>query len=87
MGLAIVTCVMNRWMATPLLTVLSPNQVEALLETTNALKSFTQAEQLAARAIFGEGYNLQIKILIGFAVAQVPATILMWEKKPVMIRE
>ena len=86
MGLAIATSVMNRWMASPLLKVLSPNQVEALLETTDALNSFTQAEQLAARAIFGEGYNLQVKILIGFAVAQVPATLLMWEKKPVVIR-
>ncbi len=87
MGLAIVTSVMNRWITSPLLEVLSPNQVEAVLETTDALNTFLQATQLAVRAVFGEGYNLQVKILIGFAAAQIPATMLMWDKKPVMIRE
>lgn len=85
-GLAIVTSVMNRWIASPLLEVLSPDQAQATLETTAALNSFPQATQLTARAIFGEGFNLQVKILIGFAVAQVLATALMWEKKPIMIR-
>lgn len=86
LGLAIVTSVMNRWIRLPLLEILPSEQVKALLETTDALKSFPEATQLAVRELFGQGYNLQLKIMIGFAVAQIPATLMMWKKKPIMIK-
>lgn len=30
------------------------------------------------RVIFGEGFDIQLKLIVGFAVAQLLATLLMW---------
>jgi hypothetical protein len=40
--------------------------------------------QTSIRTIFGQGYNVQMVIMIGFAAAQIPASLLMWTKKPLM---
>lgn len=69
-----------------LLRLLLPAQVDALLESTSILASFSEATQLAVRSSLGEGYNLQMTILIGFAAAQLPATLLMWTKKSFTIK-
>ncbi|KUJ19543.1 MFS multidrug transporter-like protein [Mollisia scopiformis] len=83
--LAIVVSIMNRSIRSDLLQVLSLGEVEALLQTTDVIKSFSAEVQAQVGAIFGKGYNLQMKIVIGFAVAQIPATAMMWTKKPVMV--
>ena len=77
---------MNRWITSPLLEVLSVKQVQSLLETTDIINSFPDATKLAVRATFGDAFNLQSKVLIGFAVAQIPATILMWKKKLIIVQ-
>lgn len=68
-----------------LLQLLLPDQVDALLESTSVLGTFSEGTQLAVRSTLGEGYGLQMKVLIGFAVAQLPATLLMWNKKPTIV--
>ena len=85
-GLAIVTSIFNRSMRPKLLQLLLPAQVDALLESTSTLAAFSEETQLAVRSSLGEGYNLQMTVLIGFAAAQLPATLLMWTKKALMIQ-
>jgi hypothetical protein len=69
-----------------LLRLLLPAQVDALLEYTSTLATFPEVTQLAVRSSLGEGFNLQMTVLIGFAAAQLPATLLMWTKKSVVVQ-
>jgi hypothetical protein len=44
------------------------------------------SEQLeSARAVLAHGYNLQMIVLAAFAAAQIPATLLMWQKKQIRV--
>lgn len=84
-GIAIVVSVMNRVIRSSLLQVLSPPEVAAVLQSTDIISSFPESVQASVRATFGKGYNLQMSIMIGFAAAHIPATFLMWTKKPIMV--
>lgn len=83
--LAVGTTVMNRLIKSSLEHVLSVEEVALLLQTTDAISNLSEAAQVEVREIFGRGYNLQMKIMIGFAVAQLPSTLLMWTKTPIMV--
>jgi hypothetical protein len=76
---------MNRTIKSDLLQVLPAETVDQLLQTTNIISTLSENAQLATRSIFGKGYNGQMKIMIGFAAAQLPSTALMWLKKPMMV--
>ena len=80
-GLAIVTSVLNRSIRPKLLQLLFLGQMDPLLESTNVLSTFLEAMQLVVRSTLAESYGLQMKVLIGFAMAQLSATLLMWNKK------
>jgi hypothetical protein len=49
-----------------------------LLERTETITMLSPEAATQVRTLFGESYNLQIRILIGFAVAKIPVTALMW---------
>jgi hypothetical protein len=85
--LAIVTSVMNRWVRSELEKFLPIEQVELLLQTTDVISKLPEAAQSQVREVFGRGYNLQMKIMIGMAAAQLPSTLLMWTKKPIMVKK
>ena len=79
-GLASATCVMNRYLRPRLLDLLSPENAGRLIQSTAFMGSYSESTQLKVREAFGNGYNLQMTVLIGFAVAQVLATLMMWRK-------
>jgi hypothetical protein len=85
--LAIVTSVMNRWIRSELEKFLPIEQVALLLQTTDVISKLPEAAQSQVREVFGRGYNLQMKIMIGMAAAQLPSTLLMWTKKPIMVKK
>lgn len=85
MGLSIVISIMNRTIRSDLLQVLSPSESEMILASTDTIRNLPVGLQSTVRSIFGEGYNRQMQVMIGFAVAQLPATALMWTKEPVRI--
>jgi hypothetical protein len=85
--LAIVTSVMNRWVRSELEKFLPIEQVELLLQTTDVISKLPEAAKSQVREVFGRGYNLQMKIMIGMAAAQVPSTLLMWTKNPIMVKK
>jgi len=49
-----------------------------LLEKTEAIALLKPDDAANVKSLFGKGYNLQVRILIGFAVAKLPVTALMW---------
>jgi len=85
--LAIVTSVMNRWVRSELEKFLPIEQVELLLQTTDIISKLPEAAQSQVREGFGRWYNFQMKIMIGMAAAQLPSTLLMWTKKPIMVKK
>lgn len=65
---------------------LPPGTIKVLEETLTVIKRLQPAIQERVQIALAEGYNLQMKILIGFAALQIVATALMWEKKVVRIK-
>lgn len=84
-GLAIVTSVMNSWLDSKLSLILTPEQLNDILRSTDTIKTFQPTLQAGVRTVFAQGYNLQFRIVIGFTVAQFLATLLMWQKKAIRV--
>lgn len=84
-GLAIVTTVINSYVRNHLAGVLQPEQIDALLQTTDAFATLPPAVMKTVKSIFAKGYNLQLQIMIGFSAAQISVTFLMWQKKQVTV--
>ncbi|KAL9115407.1 MAG: hypothetical protein Q9227_000728 [Pyrenula ochraceoflavens] len=84
-GLSIVTSVSTRVIRHDLLDFLPQPQADRLLDRTETIQYLHGAVRSAVRETFGRGYNLQMTILIGFAVAQIPATLLMWRRKQIVV--
>lgn len=75
-GVALVTYVMNSSIHPKLMALLPRDDYQALLKSTSLIETFQPAVQATVRAIYADGYNLQMKITIGFAAAQVPLALL-----------
>ncbi|KAF2791121.1 MFS general substrate transporter [Melanomma pulvis-pyrius CBS 109.77] len=69
-----------------LLKELSSQEAAAFLYRTETIYLLSPAKQAAIREINGKYFNLQMKVLIGFAVASVFFTVLQWQKKPVYLK-
>jgi hypothetical protein len=85
--LAIVTSVMNRWVRSKLENFLLMEQVKLLLQTADVISKLPEAAQSQVRKVFRRGYKLQMKIMIGMAAAQLPSTLFIWTKKPIMVKK
>lgn len=84
-GLAIVTAVFNSHVRSSLRAVLSAEQIAALLQSSSAVVDLPPNIQAHVRGIFAVGYNIQFKILAGFAAAQIPSSIFMWQKRQIVV--
>ena len=84
-GLAIVTAVFNSFVKSKLGQFLSADQIDNLLKATSSITSLPTEMQEVVRGIFADGYNLQMKILAGFAAAQIPSSLVMWQKKQIRV--
>lgn len=77
-GISIAASVSTPYIREHLLELVPPETVLRLLEKTETLSSLRGPLLKQVRKVFADGYDLQMKLLIGFAAAQVPATLLMW---------
>lgn len=84
-GLAIVTSVLNNYIRSHLAQVLSADQINVLLRTTDAFAALPPEVKESVRIIFARGYDLQLQVMIGFSAAQLPASLLMWKKKQIVV--
>jgi hypothetical protein len=83
-GLAIVTAVHNSYLRSHLGQFLGSSTVEALLKSTQAISTLAVSTQAMVRGVEAASYNLQMKILAGFAGGQLLATIMMWQKDQII---
>ena len=84
-GLAIVTTVLNGYVKSRLLEFLTLDQINAGLKSTQSFNNLPPAAAVALRNIFAEGYNLQMRVMIGTSAAQIPTAFLMWQKKQMVV--
>ncbi|KAI4642949.1 hypothetical protein J4E93_007018 [Alternaria ventricosa] len=77
-GIAIVTSISTPYIRSHLTDILPLELAESLLERTELVQSLSPETLERVRQVFGEAYNLQVKVLIGFAAAKVPVTGMMW---------
>lgn len=84
-GFAIVTVAMNSYIKTRLTNKLSSARIESLLKTAETFKKLLLNVAIFAKTVFAQGYNLQMRIMIGFSAAQIPITLLMWKKKQISV--
>lgn len=66
-------------------TLLPPEEVAALLQSSNIIQSYSPDLQESIRQAFGDGYNIMIKVLVGIAAAQLPASIVMWKRNQIVV--
>ncbi|RDL39059.1 MFS general substrate transporter [Venustampulla echinocandica] len=75
-GLSIVVCASNSSLRHHLLSILEPSQVSVLLSRTETILALPDATQIIVRKMFGQSYNLQMLIVIGFAAANIPVSLM-----------
>ena len=79
-GLSIATSVVNSYLRSHLSGLVSLDQLESILRSVSAIDSLDPSLGSTVRAVFGRAYNLQMKLMIGFGAAQIPASLLLWGK-------
>lgn len=83
-GLAIVTAAFQGLVRDRLEAFLPSSEVESLLMSPDSISDYSDAVQGAIRNAFGNGYNLQLKILAGLAALQIPAALMIWKKDQIV---
>ncbi|KAL1970237.1 hypothetical protein VTN77DRAFT_5397 [Rasamsonia byssochlamydoides] len=79
-GLSIASNVLNGMLKSHLRDVLSPEQLQMLLQDTAIIRTLSIQQQQAILAVFAQSYTIQFRIMIGFAAAQFPAAALLWRR-------
>jgi len=86
-GLAIATAVFNNHVRQNLSTILSPDLLQPLLRSTFTLDGFPIELKAQVATVLAKSYNLQMKVITGFTVAQTFALGLMWKRSQITIVE
>lgn len=84
-GLAVVTTVLNNYVQSHLTGVLTPEQLGTFLKTTSILAELPASTADIVREVYSSGLNAQMRVAVGFAVAQIPAALLMWRRKQIIV--
>lgn len=82
-ALSIVTCASTPLIREALLQTLSPEQTHAILEKLEIIHHLSEHIQVHVRESFHRGFDLQMEIIVGFAAAHIPATLMMMTKEPI----
>ncbi|KAF5868834.1 putative efflux pump antibiotic resistance protein [Botrytis fragariae] len=85
LGIAIATAAYKSNIISNLDKILTKEQRSLILESTSMIKTFNPKVQMQIREVFAEGYNLQFRILVAFAAAQIPSSLLMWQEKQIVV--
>lgn len=81
LGLALASAVMNSHLTSHLSHSIGSEHLAAVLQSTEAIKGFPPDMQKLVMEKFAGGYNLQMRILAGFAGLQVLCVVSLWRGK------
>lgn len=66
--------------------MLTPEQIQGVFRSSDAIKALPTAElESMVRSSFVESFNLQMHVVLGFAVAGVFTALLMWQRIQVRV--
>lgn len=83
--LSIATAVGNSWIRDNLSSVLSPDTLERLFRSAETIGILPEDVRDEVQGYFVLSFNLQMRILIGVAVAAVFSSLMMWQKPQIRI--
>ncbi|SPQ26213.1 ba547b17-0231-4f79-90ca-c1e314706002 [Thermothielavioides terrestris] len=82
----IINAVGNTKLRNELLGILPPEQILAIFRSSEVIKTLPSAElQRTVRSHFVESFNLEMHIVLGFAVVGVFTALLMWQRNQVRV--
>lgn len=76
---------MNNYLNSHLGPLIGAERLAQVLQSTAIIRTFPPEIQAETVAALARGYNLQMKVNIGFAVAQILAVGMMWRKKQIEV--
>ncbi|KAI1759003.1 putative multidrug resistance protein fnx1 [Hypoxylon sp. FL1150] len=82
---SIVTAVGNGWISDQLSSSLSQTQIDEIFRSTASINDLPPQQESIVRRTFVEGFNLQMHIVLGFAVASVFSILLLWRRNQVRV--
>ena len=85
LGLAIASNVLNNHLRSSLAGLISAEELSVLLQSTASIRLLPPEVQAQVLAAFSDGYNLQMKIMTGFAGAQLLTVGTLWRKNQISV--
>ena len=85
-GLAVSTTALSNYIQPRLASVLSPEQLSQLSQFSGSISQFPPEQAMAARLIYNDAYNLQMRIVMGFAVASLVMSLLAFRRHPLDLK-
>jgi len=84
-ALALCTALANSQTQSALSQVLTPEELQQIFDSTDAINSLSPNDKLAVQSEFLHGFNLQMYILLAFAGALLPTSLLVWKRVQIRI--
>ncbi|KAI1652664.1 putative multidrug resistance protein fnx1 [Daldinia decipiens] len=81
----ITTAVGNGWVKDQLSSSLTSSQIDRIFQSTASIYELPKPLQPSIRSIFVRGFNLEMHVVLGFAVASVLSIALMWRRNPIRV--
>ncbi|KAK4149586.1 drug resistance transporter EmrB/QacA subfamily [Chaetomidium leptoderma] len=86
-GIAVSQALLRARLLGDLVAVLPADKLAALLRSPTALSGFTPTEAAATAHAYGEGFNLQNQVMLGFGAMGLLVCLGAWKRKPVEFAE
>ncbi|KAI0844145.1 putative multidrug resistance protein fnx1 [Daldinia vernicosa] len=81
----ITTAVGNGWVKDQLSSSLTSSQIDRIFQSTASIYELPKQLQPSIRSTFVKGFNLEMHVVLGFAVASVLSIALMWRRNPIRV--
>jgi hypothetical protein len=86
-GLTACTTALNSYLSSYLPDVLSNDQLTNLLQSVSTVDTFSPELRSIVELVYGDAYNLQIKVLLALTAVQIPVIFLAWRTPQLGIHE
>jgi hypothetical protein len=83
---SLVTAAGNSWVKDELSGSLSSQQILSIFRSTGFINTLPAGLQTMVRHEFAESFNLQMRIVLGFAASGILTTLLMWQKAQINVQ-
>ncbi|KUJ15089.1 efflux pump antibiotic resistance protein [Mollisia scopiformis] len=85
LGIAVMNTVLNSYINSHLPLLLDGAQLIGVLDSASRIALLPQELQDEVRAVYGQGYNLQMRVTLAFSAAVLFSIALVWKKKPLRL--